>query len=396
MLHKRFFWFGIISLCMTVVLLTVGQFQTTQAAPRVQEYWIKAEEILWDYAPSYPINVMSGKPFQTAPDVFLGKSSNRIGRIYRKAVYRSYTKDFGTIIDGPNEVIDPQTRAMKIIRSIGSPQEHLGLLGPTIRARVGDTIVVHFKNETRFPNSIHVHGFFYDKANEGTPYQDGTSAQSKKDDIILPSQEYTYTWQVPERAGPGPNDPSSIVWPYHSHVDEVRDTNAGLIGAIIVYKKGTKFNSTTNLPQDVDREFINLYKVIDENTSLFIEDNIKNFNQAPVNPEDHEFVESNLMHGINGLLYGNLKGLEMKQNDRVRWYLIGMGTEVDIHTAHWHGTTLLENGRRVDVSDIFPATVKTLDMVADNPGIWMYHCHVNDHIEGGMTTVFKISPRKSS
>jgi hephaestin len=40
--------------------------------------------------------------------------------------------------------------------------------------------------------------------------------------------------QVPERAGPGPHDPSSVVWMYHSHTDEIADGYAGLIGPMII------------------------------------------------------------------------------------------------------------------------------------------------------------------
>ena len=29
-------------------------------------------------------------------------------------------------------------------------------------------------------------------------------------------------------------------------------------------------------------------------------------------------------------------------------------------------------------------------MLADNPGTWMFHCHVNDHMEGGMMATFTI------
>ncbi len=43
---------------------------------------------------------------------------------------------------------------------------------------------------------------------------------------------YTYTWLVPERAGPGPGDLSSVVWLYHSHVNEQKEVDAGLVGAI--------------------------------------------------------------------------------------------------------------------------------------------------------------------
>ena len=70
-----------------------------------------------------------------------------------------------------------------------------------------------------------------------------------------------------------------------------------------------------------------------------------------------------------------------------------MGTEVDIHTPHWHGVDLLENGRRVDITEIFPASAKTLDMIADNPGVWMYHCHVNDHLDAGMDALITIEPK---
>jgi FtsP/CotA-like multicopper oxidase with cupredoxin domain len=68
--------------------------------------------------------------------------------------------------------------------------------------------------------------------------------------------------------------------------------------------------------------------------------------------------------------------------------ILGMGTEVDLHSPHWHGATLLHNGNRVDVTEVLPAATKTLDMQPDVRGRWMYHCHVNDHINAGMMTNF--------
>ena len=101
------------------------------------------------------------------------------------------------------------------------------------------------------------------------------------------------------------------------------------------------------------------------------------------------------MHTINGLLWGNNAGYEMQTGEKVRWYVMGMGTEVDIHTPHWHGVTLLHNGNRMDVIDVFPATSKTLDLYANNVGVWMFHCHVNDHIHAGMISLFTIKNRPS-
>jgi len=47
-------------------------------------------------------------------------------------------------------------------------------------------------------------------------------------------------------------------------------------------------------------------------------------------------------------------------------------------------------GMRTDVVDLLPATMVVADMVPDNPGVWFYHCHVNDHIDAGMTARYSV------
>merc|ERR1711970_929618 len=82
-----------------------------------------------------------------------------------------------------------------------------------------------------------------------------------------------------------------------------------------------------------------------------------------------------------------------KQGKLARWYLTALGTEVDLHTPHWHGNTLInEMKQRSDVEMLMPASMKTLDMVPENPGTWLYHCHVNDHISAGMSTTYTVLP----
>ncbi|MEN9579138.1 MAG: hypothetical protein RJA70_2147 [Pseudomonadota bacterium] len=97
------------------------------------------------------------------------------------------------------------------------------------------------------------------------------------------------------------------------------------------------------------------------------------------------------MHSINGYVFGNLPGLTMKRGERTRWYVMGMGTEVDLHTPHFHANTVTLNGARMDVLSILPATMVTVDMITDNPGTWLYHCHVNDHILAGMLATYKVT-----
>ncbi len=326
-------------------------------------YWIAADEVVWDYAPSFPINLMSGEEFTDDQKVFVEAG---IGRKYLKSVYREYTDGFGSLIERSEDKM-----------------AELGLLGPIIRAEVGDTITVHFRNNTQFPASIHPHGVFYTKAHEGASYDDGTAGDDKADGNVAPGGEYTYSWRIPRRSGPAINDPSSIIFPYHSHVSTTGDTNAGLIGAFIITRKG--MGRADGSPRDVDREFVTLFNVYDENASNYLSLN----NIHGDDPDDEDFQESNLMHGMNGFLWGNNK-YTMYKGERVRWHVFAMGTEVDLHTPHWHGTTLVHNGTRVDTTEILPAATKTLTFRPDVAGTWMYHCHVNDHIDAGMMTVFTV------
>jgi len=291
-----------------------------------------------------------------------------------KCLYRGYT-------DG----------SFSHLRTRAADQQYLGILGPVIRAEVGDTIKIVFRNTCPFPTSMHPHGVLYTKGSEGAPYSDGTQGAAKKDDGVPPGGRYTYTWKVPDRAGPAPGDGSSVMWMYHSHTDEVGDTYAGLMGPIEITARGMA--RADGSPKDVDREVFALFSVMNENNSPFLMDNLHQFAKKPYPPhpdEDDEFGESNLMHSVNGYVFGNQPLITMKKGQRVRWYVMSMGTEVDLHTPHWHGNVVTVNGMRMDVVTLLPATMVVADMVPDDTGIWLFHCHVNDHIRAGMLTRYTV------
>lgn len=340
------------------------------AALRTRTYYLAADLVTWDFAPS-GINQISGEPFGEEEEIFVEPGPGRIGHVYTKALYREYT-------DASFATLKPVTAEWM----------HLGALGPVIRAQVGDTIRVVFRNNTTQPFSVHPHGVFYNKDSEGAPYDDGTTGSDKADDAVPPAGEHTYVWPVPARAGPGPRDGSSILWMYHSHVDEPKDVNSGLIGPLIITARGRARED--GRPKDVDREFVNLFMIYDENDSWFLGENMVRTGVHPTSQED--FEESNLKHGINGYLYGNLPLMTMHMGERVRWYVLGMGTEVDLHTPHWHGQSLTFMGMRTDVLELLPGSMRVIDMRPDNPGIWLYHCHVNDHITAGMLARFQVVP----
>lgn len=338
-------------------------------------YYIAADQVLWNYTPS-GINNITGKPFDTKEKKFTDITDKQIGSQYTKAVYNEYTNN-----------------TFSALKPIQNEWKHLGILGPVIRGEVGDTITVVFKNNLDRPVSMHPHGVFYLKDSEGAPYADNANKSiiNKEDDAVPPGKTHVYTWLVPERAGPGPSDPSSIVWEYHSHTNETADENSGLIGPILITKKGMA--KPDGSPKDVDKEFVLLYMIFDENKSPYLNKNIVDFAKKPqpVNTSDPMFKSSNMKHAINGYLYGNLPALDMKTGDKIRWYVMGAGGTNDTHTSHWHGNTLLWNNMRVDTIDVHPAIVKTLDMIADDSGIWLLHCHVNDHLDNGMVALYKVA-----
>ncbi len=80
-------------------------------------------------------------------EVFLKRGPQRIGSIYKKAVYTQYTDVlYDVIVEKPS---------------------WLGFLGPIIKGEVGDSIVVHLKNFASRNYTLHPHGVKYTKENEG-------------------------------------------------------------------------------------------------------------------------------------------------------------------------------------------------------------------------------------
>jgi FtsP/CotA-like multicopper oxidase with cupredoxin domain len=340
----------------------------------VRNYYIAADKVAWNYAPSGK-NLVTGKAFGDQEKTYLQQGPDRIGPTSYKSLYRAYT-------DATFTHLAPRP----------AQWQHLGTLGPVIQAEVGDTVHVVFKNNTPFPASMHPHGLEYAKDSEGAPYDDGTSGAAKADDAVAPGAKHTYVWHAPARSGPGPNDPSSVMWMYMSHTDEIADTYAGLVGPIIVTKCGMA--RADGSPKDVDVQLVTMFEVDNENNSHWIDQNIAHFATDPgsVDKNDDDFIESNLKHSINGYVYGNTPGLVMHKGQRVRWYLMGMGTEVDLHTPHWHGNTVTNMGMRTDVVSLLPGTMITADMVPDDVGTWLFHCHVDDHISAGMIAKYKVLP----
>lgn len=323
---------------------------STSALAVTRNYYIAAEDTVWDYAPTGQnmIHCM-GMP---APCEIPAPWTT--SHVFNKIRYVEYTDRTFTVKK--------------------AQPAWLGVLGPIIRGEVGDTLLVNFCNRSKSGNSygMHPHGVKYDKNSEGADYRglNGTPAGTGAE--VAPGACFTYTWIANDGAGPAAGEVSSKVWWYHSHIDEPMETNAGLLGPLIITRKGSA--KADGSPNDVDKEFV---------VAFFI------FNEL-------DGAEEGLMHSMNGYIFGNLPGLVTKNRDRVRWHLLGMGNELDLHTPHWHGETATIGApliaRRTDVVELLPASMITADMRMDNPGEWLFHCHVADHLHAGMTATYQVLP----
>jgi len=359
--------------------------KTLGSAGKTRTYYIAADEATWDYAPG-GINRITGQGFGEAESFWVASGTHRIGKTLKKALYHEYTDaTFTQLKRRPKEL------------------EHLGFLGPLIRAEVGDTLQVVFKNNLLIPASMHPHGVFYAKADEGAAYYDGAADESNQ--AVPPGRTQTYTWLVPERAGPCHGDTSSVLWMYHSHVHEIADVNAGLVGPMIITGRGMA--KPDGSPKDVDRELVVAFSTMNEAESPYLEENIQRYTGDPktvkvtiipttgaraiLTGDSAAPIDTAIRESLNGFLFGTLPGLTMKAGEHVRWYLMAT-TNFELHAPHWHGNTVEIQHMRTDVAAVLTMGMVVADMVPDNPGTWLFHCHVGGHLRAGMQALYTVEP----
>ncbi len=174
--------------------LALALLAVPTAAARTRTFWIAAVPVTWDVAPN-------------GHDAIEGEEVDPERRRLTTIAYRAYTR-----------------RSAKPVRR-RAPHEQ-GILGPLLRVRVGDDVVVHFRNaDTHFrrPHSMHFHGLHYRVGSDGA-YVPGFSGPGGN---VRPGRTFTYRL----RAG----GDSRGVWSYHDHSPSMGPSiEGGLYGAVSV------------------------------------------------------------------------------------------------------------------------------------------------------------------
>jgi FtsP/CotA-like multicopper oxidase with cupredoxin domain len=274
------------------------------------EYWIAAVPANWNVVPNER-DAIGHESFDAARTTF------------ETVVYRAFTPNWERPLPGQG-----------------------GIGGPLLRARVGDTILVHFENlDDVFnrPHSMHFHGVHYRPASDGS-YIPGFSGRGAD---VKPGQSFTYRLTA--------GSDSAGIWPYHDHSPSMDDSIAGgLYGALSI---------------------------------------LGPHQRRP----DHEFVvffgtQLGFMTIDGRAFVGNTPVFHARVGDEVQWDVLNLGD--DFHTFHVHGHRWRgPSGASVDTKTVGPAESFGIRWREDAPGTWLYHCHVESHMMNGMIGIYVVRPR---
>jgi FtsP/CotA-like multicopper oxidase with cupredoxin domain len=287
------------------------------AGARVREFWVGAVPVTWNMVPNQR-------------DAITGTDYDPSQTVFPTVVYRRFTRHWRRPV--PNA-------------PAGSSNQNL-IPGPLLRARVGDRLLVHFKNMDfafRRPHSMHFHGVHYKPSSDGA-YVPGFSG---RDGDVRPGQTWTY------RLTAGRD--SAGVWPYHDHSPSMDDSIAGgMWGMLSILGKRDR------VP---DREF----EVV--------------------------FAPMGKFQTIDGRAFvGNTPVFTSSVGQLVQWDVMAMGSEH--HTFHVHGHRwIAPGGVPRDTVTVGPAETFRIRWREDDPGTWLYHCHVEQHMMMGMIGIYRVHPR---
>ena len=259
----------------------------------------------------------------------------------------------GTAIAGPSVFRAFVYQLMT--EGFAAPAGPAAIPGPTLECEVGDVLRVHVRNglPDKYAQAItmHPHGVRYTPEYDGAYMGDFTRAGG----FIGPGEEFTYTWEaVPESAG---------AWPYHDHgPNHTLNSMRGLFGAIIVHPK--------NEPRaDVERVLF-MHSLAPPTTGL-----------------------KRVFQCVNGRAYaGNSPTIEAKVGQNVALHVFGIDDA--FHDFHIHGHRWRKDGGNFvsDNQTVGPAETITVRFKEDNPGRWLYHCHVMSHQDNGMAGFYLVTP----
>jgi manganese oxidase len=226
--------------------------------------------------------------------------------------------------------------------------------GPTIEAVEGDKVRIFVTNKLPEHTTVHWHGVIVPNGMDGV----GGLTQP----YIEPGKTMIYEFELIK----------SGTHMYHPHADEMVQMAMGLMGTFVIHPRDPKFRR-------VDRDFV------------FVMNNF-DFDPGTSLPKVSTMLEFNIWTW-NTRVFPGIDRLVVRKGDRVRVRIANLS--MTSHPIHLHGhdfSVTLTDGGWVRESAQWPETtiavpvgsIRAIEVLADNPGDWAFHCHKAHHTMNAM------------
>lgn len=226
--------------------------------------------------------------------------------------------------------------------------------GPTIEVVEGDRVRIFVTNKLKEPTSVHWHGILLPNG------MDGVAGLNQP--AIQPNQTFKYEFVLRQNG----------TFMYHPHSDEMTQVAMGMMGFFIVHPK-----EGYNPP--IDRDF-----------AIFLHE--WRIPMGAETPRPFEMIDFNIFT-FNSVLYPKIESLVVKTGDRVRIRFANV--MMNSHPIHLHGhefTVTRRGAQRLQPSAqytenttlVAPGETRDIELIADNPGDWAFHCHKSHHVMNQM------------
>jgi len=247
--------------------------------------------------------------------------------------------------------------------------------GPTLIAYRGERVRVILKNElppTKIGDqpekptatTIHFHGMHQ-------PNEDDGVAGISQPNPVPPGGRHTYAFR-PGHTG---------TFAYHAHTDGAVQELRGLDGFFLILPRRERRSKR------VDKDFaMTLQQFAPPGEGALVE---------PFPPGTGDFPFSTI-NGKTGEAAG--RAMNIRRGDRVRIRIYNASN--NSHSMHLHGHDMVltsKNGHRVPrvretTQNVAPGDFFEVEFRANNPGNWIFHCHVPHHTSNKMRSGYNGAP----
>ncbi|WJZ89167.1 hypothetical protein VitviT2T_008405 [Vitis vinifera] len=265
--------------------------------------------------------------------------------------------------------------------------------GPTLEVRDGDTLVIKVVNSARYNVTLHWHGIRQMR----TPWADGPEYVTQCP--IRPGATYTYRFTIENQEG--------TLW-WHAHSKWLRAT---VYGALVIYPK---LGSSYPFPQPNHEAPILLGEWWDR-------DPIAVLRQATFTGAAPNISDAYTINGQPGDLYRcsskETARLPLDSGERILLRIINSALNQQLffsvanhkltvvgadaaYTKPFTTTVMMLGPDTAKFNLIDPPVRNTIGVptggwavirfVADNPGTWLMHCHIDAHLTWGLAMVFLV------